>query len=147
MAATFVATSGAVTTGTSLKTIIDLATTSTNSAVLMALDIGFNGTVSTATPIQVDLVRFTTDGTGTAGTVQKLNGTEPDTASSTFKFNYTAEPTGKTTVASFYVHPQTSFSYQWPMGREFILTNSSFLGVQVTAGTSVSCIVNLTFLE
>jgi hypothetical protein len=139
-----------VSTGTALKTIIALATGSVVANRWVEIDVSFNGISSTAAPIQVDLFVFTADGTGTTGTVQKYGAAGGETliaALSAFKYNYTAEPTSKTVLQSWYVHPQTGMVLQFPLGREFVMGVSAFAGLQVTAGASVNCLANVVFEE
>ena len=149
MADRFAATSGSVAFSTSTKTILALATGASAMNIWCELDVSFDGTSSTAAPIQIDLYTFTTDGTGTTGTVEKYGGSTILSAASTFKYNYTVEPSGTVTVIqSFFVHPQTGMVLQFPLGREYTMAASAFTGIRlVTPGAAANVIVNVIFEE
>ncbi len=134
-----------------LKVAVALAT---GAAVLnrwLAFDVSFDGTTATATPILVEIVRTTAASSGgSVGTIQHYNGFTPSAASSTARINDTADGTSPTVIQSWLINPTTAFSYQWPLGREFTMSVSSFAEIRlttVTASGTPNYVVNLVFEE
>lgn len=123
--------SGSVATSTTAKTVVSIITTSSMPVALIGLTFSSDFTVTTGQYL-VELVIFTTDGTGSAGTVVKYGQTQA-TAQSTTKTNYTAEPTTASVVDAFWVPATQMVSMFWPLGRELDVPVSRVLGVRVTA--------------
>lgn len=74
---------------------------------LTRLRIGFDGVTATDKAVLIELVRFTTDGTGTAGTIAQTSGRVLTTPTAfTTKYNYTVEPTGATVLDRWSLTPQ-----------------------------------------
>jgi len=117
-------------------------------AELISLDVS-SSYVTSATPITllVELVSYATTGTGTTYTPKRY-GQAVGTAQSTVKINDTIEPATPTVVAGWeIILPGGPFSYQWPLGREYLLTTSSVNGIRCTASAVCSVIVNATIEE
>ena len=98
--------SGEVTGITTAKTILGLAPAANHRVFIKAFTVSFKGVVVTNEPVTVELIRFTSDGTGSAGTVRKKDVDASENVEAGFKYNYTVEPTGVTVLKSFSVHPQ-----------------------------------------
>ena len=131
MAGQFSQPSGSVATSTTAKTVVSVITGSSLPAELVGLTFSTDATV-TSGQFLVEIVRFTSDGTGSAGTPVKYGGTQ-QTVVSTTKTNYTVEPTSATVVEAFWI-PATSFTeIFWPLGREIYIPVSTVLGIRVTA--------------
>lgn len=133
MANQFSQPSGSVATSTTAKTVVSVITGTSISALLIGLTFSSDATVTTGQYL-IELVMFTTDGTGTAGTPVKYGPTQ-DTVVSTTKTNYTAEPTTATVVDAFWVPATQPMEVFWPLGRELKIPTSRVLGVRVTAPT------------
>lgn len=131
MANQFSQPSGSVATSTTAKTVVSLITGSSISALICGLTFSSDATVTTG-QFLVELVLFTTDGTGTAGTPVKYGATQ-DSVVSTTKTNYTVEPTTATVVDAFWIPATSVTSIFWPLGREIKVPVSKVLGVRVTA--------------
>lgn len=146
MATRYVATQSAIATGTSLKTLVEIATTSTDRAVVYEWWIEFAGTSSTAAPILVELLRATAAITGTTLTPVKLTDFAP-TATLTAKHTSSGEGTPGDVLEKHYVHPQGGLIKQYPLGREIEVPVSSFLRIRVTAGADVNAAVGMAWEE
>lgn len=132
------------------KTAIEIATGATVNNKFIGMDISFNGVSSSAVPVTWEICSYSASGTGTAITfaVAHRFSVETDTnPASTAKVNMTVEGTGTTVRWGGFVHPQTGFFYQWPLGREADMDNSQFMGIRLTAPAIVNYIVNLYFEE
>lgn len=128
------------------KTMIELTTTANVPCEWVAVDITFDGTTATATPVRVDFCTYAATGTGTAYTPKRL-GQAIGTSQTTSKINDTVEPTTPVVVFSWYVPPTGGVMYQWPLGRELFHNVSTVQGIRLTAPATVNTIVNLTFEE
>lgn len=137
-----------VTTGTSIKTLLQIATPSTEDLTVVAWGIDFDGTAAAA-PIKVELIDTDTAATVTqhaASGLVKLNA--PNDPASLMTLGTTATgftSTGEGTVGSTsrllmfrQVAPNGGYEYEFPMGREPKVAVSRFLRIRVTAGTAVN---------
>lgn len=138
-----------VTTGTSIKTLLQIATPSTKSITVIEWGISFDGATA-ATPIECELLQ-----TDVAATVSSLTPTVwgSDTTASlcvggTALTGYTASAEGSITAVRMFdaqlVAPTNQYWKQFPAGREPVVPVSKFLRVRVTAGTGVNayCYIN-----
>lgn len=133
-----------VATGTSIKTLLQVATPATVTARIVEWGISFDAPAS-ASIVAVELFQANAAGTGgTSITPQAYS--DPNavaslcvggTAATCFS-PATVSPTG--TVRNFdlqLITPPAQYVKQWPLGREPVLPISNFLQVRVTA--SVTC--------
>lgn len=150
-----------ITTGTAIKTMIQLATNTTTPALrYVEWWVEFDGSTA-ATPIKVELMRHTTAPQTTltayvAGDIARVNdpnapasGVQLGTALSGFS-NTTTEVTPTGTPVSLETHfvPPTSGIYvQFPLGREPEVQVSAFSRVRTTAGAAVNCYAGLMWAE
>lgn len=132
-----------VSTGTSLKTIIQLATPSTVMATIVSWWISFDGT--SGTPIKVELIEADVAATVTALTPAKYS--DPNAVASfcvggTSATGYNASAEGTITATrlldSQLISPATGVIVQYPLGREPVVNISKFLRLRVTAPASVN---------
>lgn len=134
-----------VTTGTSIKTLLQVATPSTQSIVVVEWGISFDG-LAAATPIECELVV-----TDVAATVSSLTPQSYDLSADapaslcvggTSATGYTSTSEGTITATRYadlqLVAPTSQYVKQWPLGREFYVPVSKFLRVRVTAGAAVN---------
>lgn len=144
-------TSGLITLATATaKTALELNPSASLPAELIALDVS-SPYLTTATPIDllIELVAYTATGTGTATTPRKY-GQAIGTAQTTTKVNDTVEPTatGLVVVEQWdLILPGGPFVYQWPLGREYLLSTGTFNGVRLTASAACTARVNAVFEE
>lgn len=147
----------AVTTGgeqgltTSTETVLQIRGNSSTRARVIAWSISFDGTDSSAAPVLVELLRQTTDGTGSAATEFPLDTADPTSALVTAFTAFSAEPTAGDILESYEIHPQGGLIVrEYPPGREIYISASSSnrLGIRCSlpAGT-VNCVAWLHWEE
>lgn len=141
----------AVTTGTAIKTLLQLKPF--NAGKIVAWGISFDGSAA-ATPIEVELIETgTVFGTVTAAAdadVYKLEGADQTAASiagltlGTTATGYTCTAEGSIVATkSFdtqFVAPTNQYIYQFPLGQEPKLLAGSCYRIRVTAGAAVNAI-------
>lgn len=140
-----------VATGTSIKTLLQIATPASSEIRVRAWGISFDGSTA-ATPIKCELID--TAAINATVTAHVAAGVQPYDAEAgavaslmtlgTAATGYTASAEG-TIVASRigdlqFVAPSSGYSYEWSLGKEFKVAVSRFLRVRVHAGTTVNAI-------
>lgn len=137
-----------ITTGTAIKTMLQIASSATRPLKVVEWGISFDGSAA-ATPIQCELIQTDVAATVTAHVaagVQPYD--DPNAPASTVTLGtsatgYTATVEGSTTATRYgdlqMISPTNQYVKQWPLGREFQVPVSKFLRVRVTAGTAVNC--------
>lgn len=136
-----------VSTGTAIKTLLQVAP---NGRELYVVEwgISFDGSAA-ATPIQCELLQTDVSATVTAAVaagVQPYNNNASSAASTvslgTSATGYTATVEGSITATRYgdmqLVAPSNQYVKQFPMGNEFVVANSKFLRIRVTAPASVN---------
>lgn len=133
-----------VTTGTAIKSLLQVATPSTTGLTILEWGISFDGSAA-ATPIKVELLQ-----TDVAATVTTLTPTvwgDPNAPASlcvggTTATGYTASAEGTITTTRMFdaqlIAPTNQYFKQFPLGREPEVPISKFLRVRVTAGAAVN---------
>lgn len=112
---------------------------------LTKIRIGFDGVTASAVPVLVELVQFTTDGTGTGGTVNQVYG-PAITAGFTSKVNYTVEPTTATVVDRWTLTPNGGLViYDWPLGTTPNTAVSNLYTLRCTAPAVVNVMATMWF--
>lgn len=136
-----------VTTGTAIKTLLQIASPSTEDITVIAYGISFDG-LAAATPIRVELIETDGAATVTAHTstgIIKLN--SPNDPGSlvtlgTAATGYTASAEGTITATRVldaeFVAPTNQNFVQLPLGREWKVGASKFLRIRVTAAAAVN---------
>lgn len=134
----------AVTTGTAIKSLLQVATPSTTGLIIVEWGISFDGSAA-ATPIKVELLQ--TDVAATVTSVTPTLWGDPNApaslcvgGSSSTGHTSTAEGT-ITAVREFdvqFIAPTNQYVKQFALGREPEVPVSKFLRVRVTAGTAVN---------
>lgn len=138
-----------VTTGTAIKTLLQIATPSTEDLVVIAWGISFDGSAA-ATPIKVELVETDVAATVTAHVAAGIIKTnDPNAPASlmtlgTAATGYTGSAEGSITATRTldyqFVAPTNQYAVFLPLGREWRVGISKFLRIRVTAGTAVNAI-------
>lgn len=143
-----------VATGTSIKTLLQVATPSTQDISVVEWGISFDGSAA-ATPIECELIVVGQAATVTSFTPQ-LYTADAHAASAcvggTSATGYTSTGEGTISGTTFYgdlqlIAPTSQYVKQWPLGREFYVPVSSFLRVRVTAGTTVNAYCYIIWVE
>jgi hypothetical protein len=130
------------------KTILAIIAPAQFGIDLKKVYFSFDGVTASEKPILVEIVRFTTDGTGTAVTVAQAYG-PTITAGFTAKKNYGTEPTTPTVLAALEFDPNKgSVIYDWPLAETYDTAVSQVMGVRMTiptGGAAVNARVTLGF--
>lgn len=142
-----------VTTGTSLKTMLQIAPPATGQLAVVAWGINFDGTPTgqtNNTPIKCELIETDVAATVTAHVaagIMKMsdaNGIASNVGLTTTTSGYTATIEGSTTVSRLLdfqqVPPTAPYIYQWPLGNYPMVGASKFLRIRVLAGVAVNAI-------
>lgn len=133
-----------VTTGTAIKTLLQVATPSTVQIRVVEWGISFDGSAA-ATPIECELIQTDVAATVTALTPEVYN--DPNGVASlcvggTAATGYTATVEGTTAATRIgdlqLIAPTNQYVKQWPLGREFAVPVSKFLRIRVTAAAAVN---------
>ena len=139
-----------VTTGTSIKTMLQVKVPSGVIARVVEWGISFDGSAA-ATPIECELVEtgtvFATVTASVAADIVRLNPNDPDPTTAmltvgTTATGYTSTGEGSITASRELdfqlVAPTGIYLKQFPLGREPILNAASSLRIRVTAGAAVN---------
>jgi hypothetical protein len=141
-----------VSTGTALKTIIQVATPATTDITVISWWISFDGT--TGVPIKVELVEVDVAATVTALTPVKYS--DPNAVASlcvsgTSATGYNASAEGTVTASRLLdwqlVSPTSGVIIQFPLGREPGAAASKFLRLRTTAAASVNAAAGIVWEE
>ena len=145
-----------VTTGTSIKTLLQIATPSTRSIKVVEWGISFDGSTA-ATPIKCELIQTDVAATVTAHVAAGVQPYEDPNAPAslmtlgTSATGYTATAEGSITATrtgdAQLISPTTLYVKQWPLGREFQVPVSKFLRVRVHAGAAVNAYTYIVWAE
>jgi hypothetical protein len=112
---------------------------------LIGYRIGFDGVTAANTPVLVEVVTFTTDGTGTGGTVNQAYG-RSITAGFTSKYNYSVEPTTATAVDAYRLTPNGgAIVYDYPRDRTPDCAVSNLIVLRLTAAQIVNVTATMIF--
>jgi len=126
------------------KTVLSVIAPAQFGVDLVGFRLGFDGVTAANTPVVVEIVTWTTDGTGTGGTVVQAYG-RAITAGFTSKYNYTVEPTTPTAVDRYSLTPNGgAIVYDYPRDRTPDTAVSNLIGIRLTAAQAVN--VNATMI-
>lgn len=134
MAQLYSVTSGVTATAAAatVKVAIQLATPSTQSMVLVGLDVSCTGAASAGTWL-VELCHETgASSGGSTYTPNKYGVDQSKAALTTARINDTTDGASPTILQAWEVSNAGVFSYLWPLGRELFTTVSSWLAIRVT---------------
>jgi|SRR5215217_73415 len=138
-----------VTTGTAIKTMLQVLAGASDPLMVWKWGIEFDAT-ATATPIKVELVHTGTvaatvvahvaAGVQPYGAVQTASSVQLGTAAT----GYTASAEGTVTTTRYgdihWVDPTQKLTWEWSLGREFFVPAAGVLRVRVTAPAAVNCV-------
>lgn len=145
-----------VTTGTAIKTLLQIATTSSTELRISEWGISFDGS-SAATPIKVELIDTNVAATVTAhSTSTVISHNDTGTVASKLSMGttgtgYTATAEGTITASRLLdyqqIPPTGLYVKQWPLGLEPEVAVSRFLRVRVTATAAVNAVCYVVWSE
>ena len=143
----------AVTTGTAIKTLLQVQASATNPIEIVEWGISFDGSAA-ATPIKVELLETDVAATVTASAQADIvrfdglalantgNQTTNQIQIGTAATGYTATAEGTITAVRMfdvqYVAPTNQYVKQFPLGRGPVIAVAKFARVRVTAGAAVN---------
>jgi hypothetical protein len=131
--------------GGTAKTVLSVIAPAQFGVDLVGYRIGFDGVTAANTPVIIEVVTWTTDGTGTAGTVNQAYG-RSITAGFTTKNNYTIEPTTATLIDTFRITPNGgAIVYDYPRDRTPDCAVSNLIGLRLTAAQAVNVTATMVF--
>jgi hypothetical protein len=141
-----------VTTGTAIKSLLQISTSATKPAKVVEWGISFDGSAA-ATPIKCELIEtdvaatvtahvtagiVKTDGEALAGGDAVTNLLPVGTAATGYTATAEGTITASRTLDAQLVAPTGQYIKQFPLGREPILQISKFGRIRVTAGAAVN---------
>lgn len=147
-----------VTTGTAIKTLLQVKPGTTVVGKIVEWGISFDGS-TVATPIKVELLETdvaATVTTSAAADIVKVDanaiaGGDPTTAAfavGTTSTGYTATVEGSITATRMFdsqlIAPTNQYVKQFPLGREPVIQVSKFARIRVTAGAAVNALCYMT---
>lgn len=122
------------------RTVLQVATATNHAAKIKRWGVTFDGTLSTAEPVVVVLMRQTTAGTMTSLTLVKADSDRTGTIQTTAQHTATAEPTSGDVLDRVEVHPQSGYIYVAPYGDEDIIPANTRAGIVCTAPAGVNVV-------
>jgi hypothetical protein len=138
-----------VTTGTAIKTLLQIATPSTFDLTIVAWGISMNAAAAATGP-EIELIETDVAATVTAhvaaGLVKMNIPTGPNSAVtlSTTATGYTATAEGTTTASRVfdggYLQPTGLYAFRWPLGYEPVVGVSKFLRIRVTSAVAYNAL-------
>lgn len=148
----------AVTTGTAIKTLLQIKASATTTFKIKEWGVSFDGSAA-ATPIKVELLETDVAATVTAAAAADINkldaaalsGGDPTTnliPVGTTSTGYTSTAEGTiTAVREFdvqFIAPTNQYVKQFPLGLEPVVQISKFARIRVTAGAAVNAYCYMT---
>jgi len=134
-------------TAATAKTVIQLVAAANQRVKILGWGVFFDGTSTTAEPVQVTLARQSTAGTTSALTPVKVDDSLAETLLTTARHTATAEPTTGDVVDVIEVHPQQGYEKLYPLGQEIIVGGGDRLGIICTAPAAVNVRAKMFFEE
>lgn len=145
-----------VTTGTAIKTLLQIKLGTQNKGKVVEWGISFDGSAA-ATPIKVELIETDVAATVTAhvaagiillGDPNDIDPTNSNIILTTTGTGYTASAEGTTTASRLFdyqlIAPTNQYVKQFPLGREPMANISKFLRIRVTAPAAVNALCYVT---
>lgn len=130
------------------KTALELGTSSTDRAKLLAWWVEFDGASSSAVPVKVEAQRASAAVTTATTLTAEKNDTAAPAASVTSKHSTSTEGAGTLSGGEIHrVHPQGGFFREYVMGRELYIPVSAFWRLRLTAAATVNATVGAIWEE
>lgn len=134
-------------TAATAKTVLQLVAAANHRIKILSWAVFFDGTSTTAEPVQIRVLRQTTAGTMSALTPTKRDDSIADSLLTTAQHTATVEPTASDVLEAIEVHPQQGYQAYAPMGAEIIVGGGDRLGIEATAPSGVNCRAMFIFEE
>jgi hypothetical protein len=120
------------------KTVLQVAAPANQKVKVLEWGVFFDGTVVTAEPCEIVLVRQSTAGTMTPVTPAKVDESDSQAIQSTVAANASAEPALGEIVDMVEVHPQQGYAKIYPLGQERVVTGGGRIAIQIKAPANVN---------
>jgi hypothetical protein len=128
------------------KTVVQMTAAANQPIRVYRWGVFFDGTSTTAEPVQIVLMRQSTAGTMTSLTPTKVSN-HGETVQTAAQHTATAEPTSGDVLDMVEVHPQSGYEYIAPLGYEFEVPGGGRIGIVCTAPAGVNVRAKLFALE
>lgn len=129
------------------KTILQLVAAANHKVAIRGFSVSFDGTSVTAEPVQVDLLRQTSAGTGGGSATPVAEDTSSETIQTTALKGITSEPSAGNILRRYNVHPQTGFEVRFNSDDELVVPGGGRLGIRCTAPATVNALAHFSFEE
>lgn len=130
------------------KTVIQLNAPANQRIKVQRVGVFFDGASTTAVPGDVQLVRKTTAGTGTALTLAKQTSADSETIQTGATENHTAEGTNTTDIIDQWkVHPQQGLDLTYAFGQEKMIVGGGRLALVCNFPAAVNVRAKIDFEE
>src|SRR5262245_56494117 len=120
------------------KTVVQIAAPTNHRVKVLRVGFFFDGTSTTAEPVQVTLSRQSSSGTMSALTAVPLDDSLSETLLTLAQHTATVEPTTGSTIDTWECHPQQGFEVIYPLGQEPICGGGDKVGLICTAPATVN---------
>lgn len=125
------------------RTVVMVVGGATHWAEIVRWEASFRGTDPTASHVHVKFVRCSTAGTMTAVAPTAERSSDTGAATYTATKNASVEPTVSATLRELLIHPQDTYSEQFPDGHCMPLAPAERLAIVMNAPVSVVVVVNM----
>lgn len=129
------------------KTVLRIKAAANHRVKVKGWGVFFDGVSATAEPVQVRIIRSSTDGTYTSVTPKKQDEDVVETVQTAAGKNATVEGTAGDEVDSCEVHPQQGYEKLYPPGDEIMVIGGGRLGIEITAPAIVNVRAKFIFEE
>lgn len=130
------------------KTVIQLNAPANQRIKVLRVGVFFDGASTTAVPGDVQLVRKTTAGTGTALTLAKQTSADSETIQTGATENHTVEGTNTTDIIDQWkVHPQQGLDLTYAFGQEKMIVGGGRLALVCNFPAAVNVRAKIDFEE
>jgi hypothetical protein len=135
-------------TAATAKTILQIVAPTNQRLLMKSFAISFDGTSSSAEPVNVELCVQSSAGTSSAGTPVKDGDPGSETLQSTSRITITAEPTTGNILRRYLFHPQGGgIERVFSFDEAIAIPGGTRLGLRCTAPANVNAVAHMTYEE
>lgn len=134
-------------TGAAAKTVLQLVAPANQRLIVKRISIMGKGTGTNDVPVRFRILRQTSAGTMSAGTVVKNNDSDDETLQATSQINASAEPSAGDVVLFGEVHPQSGYVEVFAYGQELVVKGGGRLGIELLAAAAQTFMASFTWEE
>jgi len=137
----FVIPSTIVNTLTSTITGVQLVAASSPRVRIERIRVSGQGILNTDKPVLVEILKQNSSGTASSLTLLKANDSDAEALLVTAQQTFTVEPTAGNIKAAQAIHPQSSYDFVFPPGRELYIKGGERLGIRFNSPAQNSTFV------